>query len=296
MIYSDLRQLFVSCHAHEVVELLDNMVDIFDSINYITYMEPLEVAFQGSVENGDSAVIDSVYVTGRKLMISLAQNFGVVVNDEIPNSDLVSLLRFLTTIEKHEDLDGILTILDSLHTPQEVLMELIDVYGGGVSVSNLTCDIFEVSDALLAKLRELIVDKKLSHIDMVEDKSKIIKEYRSVKVAIPIIGSVWTDRFGSNPEVVGLELSKYIDMYKHEVFDKIDIPEQGPIPEQLAESVANDLVLIYTLSDQGFQGLSKTLSTVISGLTTDYRLSTSIIKYIELVKGRVNNDKARTIP
>lgn len=291
MDYSSLRELLVACNAMHVVELTDRMVDIFDNINYTTYMASLEVAFYTGLENGDNSAIESVYCAAKKLMISLVQNFGITVTEDITNDDLVNLLQFLTTIEKHEDHDTILSILDSLHCPQEVLMELLTVVGGHQVACNLSCDIIEVDNALLAKLRELIMDKRASYLEMTEDKTKIIKVYRGIKIIIPVIGEVWCDRFASNPDVMGLPVAKYLAIYKHEVFDHIEITGL----ETSGEKIAADIVLMYAISQEGMLNIMAGVSNLIGRLTTDYKLSTIIFKRIETLNKRYLDDQVRTI-
>lgn len=163
---------FISTNYQPILgDCLKDALVILDSYNVNDHEFPLQNLMYGTVDAIEpTETLDRFIETIKGFMLSLGENFGLSLVEDIDLYDLVIIFNTLLEIEYYLDHDQILRAIESDNATLETLADIFEIVSN-VSTSWTFTKILFVNPALLNKIKEAHYTKSIAMevIETVDD-------------------------------------------------------------------------------------------------------------------------------
>ena len=223
------------------------------------------------------AFVDEMFALTRETTVDILREHGLVFNEQAELSFLVYIVDSLLAIAKYDDGEAILRTLESQYLPEEKFAEVMNL-ASPYSTEVVLARLESVDPAIFERIEELF---QTEH----EESSFAAQEMQDTFTE-PCIAKVkqYKAMFG---EEVNLTAYAYIDtgvvlgMPSKVYLDALFV---NHLADKDIETLAKELVILYTLSEDGSKNLllafRQTIGQYISDLNTITKLDSEINKLI----------------
>jgi hypothetical protein len=288
MIYSEIQNYVRQAAGGEVVDLFDRAQAVLERINFEDYLDVLENAIGDFSDQGDTAVVDVMRLRLREMFDSLLAMHGIKLVEDVPLSDRIDLVDAICAISDCDEYHSLLLALETQESPQEIFATLISLVSM-LKIEDVLLMIEDVSDELVARMREVILQpshEQLEEVEVVEERITAYQKYRIV-----FANDVrWTERFVEFTEAVGLPFNSYAKLYMAEQFNR-DINESTDT--QMAwRRVCVNLIGIACLCEEGIVKAAELAKPYLEHISSDLSALTQI--YAKLTNLLQEYNRAQT--
>jgi hypothetical protein len=263
MIYSELKNYLVQSSSPELVSLFDRAIDILEAFDVEDYMNLFDASIGENIGSYDQAVTDGLRSTLDDILTTLLIQHTVVLTTEATLSDKLFMLTGLLRLQNWEDKVTLMTVTDSDQSDQEVFAELIAVVNN-CSIEKVLILVESFNPSLLeAFKRECLGTVQETLVDF-EDVSQQISDYSKVKQAM-LNRPIWSDRLLPHAGSIGMPYLLEQGKYYSEI-----------LTPALAGILAQELVGLVALSEEGLRNALQAVRTNMSELCTDLNNATKL--------------------
>jgi hypothetical protein len=250
----------------------DLLIEIFDLLED-AQVEDYEILFLGIIMEYDNKDPNDVTSEFEQLalafLMKITQEHGITVSEEIPLYVLSKLCDGILGIQYYLGVDDILTATGSTKPAEEKFCQILEFVNGLDEQISITY-VEEVDPSLIVNIEKMFAEKDYIDIDTLEDDARNYRIIRKLRELTKFLNSenYIATRLIMAGVLVGAKFEEYITYIDHKLDDMDNV------------QIAKELILLLSMSRDGYESISQTYSSQSSKLFTELEKTTKIFSLI----------------
>jgi len=211
MIYSEIKNYLTQIADPETLDLFDQAVKAFERLEFEDYLDVFENAIGDYSDEGDLQVLDTMTHRLGEMVDSILLMHGVTLQTNALLSERIRILQAICFINDLEDKEALLLALESDESDPEVFAQVVAI-ASGLSTDSVLALIDEISEGVVPRLREFILQPKQEALENTEVVNERITEYTKYQTVFSN-DARWADQFSKHSEAIGLPFDSYATLY-----------------------------------------------------------------------------------
>ena len=266
MHYAELRNYLTLSTDQDTVDIFDDAIDVIERYDIPDYMDLFDQVYGEASYLSDVEVVDGFKNTLSSILSTIISQHGIELKDDVLISEKIAISLGLYRLNDYEDRSSMLLILETEQSPQETLSELLSLVSE-YAIEKILSLLESVSPFVISNLRNIIVTPETNKLEPVEETRQQIEDYSKFKNKFgqPIL---WSDKYFSHVEAIGLPYSVYMNIYvneKQESFTELQLP-----------LIAKDIVSIACLSEETVSKAKEIVQEYSDRIYSDLNLITKL--------------------
>lgn len=266
MHYAELRNYLTLSTDQDTVDIFDDAIDVIERYDIPDYMDLFDQVYGEASYLSDVEVVDGFKNTLSSILSTIISQHGIELKDDVLISEKIAISLGLYRLNDYEDRSSMLLILETEQSPQETLSELLSLVSE-YAIEKILSLLESVSPFFISNLRSIIVTPETNKLEPVEETRQQIEDYSKFKNKFgqPIL---WSDKYFSHVEAIGLPYSVYMNIYvneKQESFTELQLP-----------LIAKDIVSIACLSEETVSKAKEIVQEYSDRIYSDLNLITKL--------------------
>ena len=266
MHYAELRNYLTLSTDQDTVDIFDDAIDVIERYDIPDYMDLFDQVYGEASYLSDVEVVDGFKNTLSGILSTIISQHGIELKDDVLISEKIAISLGLYRLNDYEDRSSMLLILETEQSPQETLSELLSLVSE-YAIEKILSLLESVSPFVISNLRNIIVTPETNKLEPVEETRQQIEDYSKFKNKFgqPIL---WSDKYFSHVEAIGLPYSVYMNIYvneKQESFTELQLP-----------LIAKDIVSIACLSEETVSKAKEIVQEYSDRIYSDLNLITKL--------------------
>lgn len=240
MLYAELRNYLTVSTDQATVDNYDDAIDVFNDFDIPEYMDIFDRIYGEAAHLSDVEVIDGFNNTLDTMLTTIITQHGIVLNESPIISDKIKLCVGLFRLTNYEEQQTLLLILESNQTSQETfgeLMELVSDY----KTEHVLSMVESVSDFFIENFKNLVLTPAQEKLIPAELSVLQVADFTNFKEKVTN-RPLWSDKYFSHVEAIGLPFSIYLQVYL--------IEQRDYFTETNLTGVAEELIAMACLSEE----------------------------------------------
>ena len=266
MHYAELRNYLTLSTDQDTVDIFDDAIDVIERYDIPDYMDLFDQVYGEASYLSDVEVVDGFKNTLSSILSTIISQHGIELKDDVLISEKIAISLGLYRLNDYEDRSSMLLILETEQSPQETLSELLSLVSE-YAIEKILSLLESVSPFVISNLRNIIVTPETNKLEPVEETRQQIEDYSKFKNKF---GQhiLWSDKYFSHVEAIGLPYSVYMNIYvneKQESFTELQLP-----------LIAKDIVSIACLSEETVSKAKEIVQEYSDRIYSDLNLITKL--------------------
>lgn len=215
--------------TEEEVKWYSEIFDLISSVNQ-DYTDNISIYLLSVEDKEINDITLDIKLMTNGILIELLKNIGVIVKEDIDTNSnilLYTIYKELINIENNEQIDTMISILESGDEAKDIVYELLTTVGGlYIDESDYHSVISKVLDFTISKLLKYLSSKKLSMVETNKTEFDTIRATKKIRNFIKILND---DNFHVINLVrqgysLGLNLKTYLNLIWEDI-SQLDLKE-----------------------------------------------------------------------
>lgn len=288
MIYSELKNYLQQITDPAVIALFEKARLVLEGFGFDDWLDVIENAVGDYSFAGDDAVLDAMRKRVGEMIDSILRSHGLQLVEVATLDQRLEIGQAILNLVSYEDKQALALELRSGESDQEIFASVVAVVSS-LRIEEVLSLIDEVSDALILRLKQLILAPLQLQLEDVSLEQQRIKDYEKYKTVFSR-DERWCDKFAQFSQAVGLPFASYAKLYEAQRMNT-DFNDSADI-EMAFRRVAINLIGIGCLSEEGVINTAQNAKPYLEKITADMQTLTQF--YTKLTNLLLEYNSAQT--